>query len=93
MGYEWPGWALDALRGIEPHEVVQALGSESRWPRPAKGPSGVDVLTVWARTRAGRPLIVAVRQTGEWSWLIIGARDMNPAEATEFARWEEASHD
>jgi len=93
VGYEWPGWALDALRGIEPHEVVQALGSERRWPRPAKGPSGVDVLTVWARTRAGRPLIVAVRQTGEWSWLIIGARDMNPAEATEFARWEEASHD
>jgi hypothetical protein len=43
------------------------------------------VLTVWARTTAGRPLIVAVRQTGEWNWLIIGARDMNPAEATEFA--------
>ena len=85
------GWALDALRGIEAHEVVQALSAKRRWPRPAKGPSGVVVLTVWARTNAGRPLIVAVRQSDDWTWSIIGARPMNPAEATEFARWEEES--
>jgi hypothetical protein len=91
--YEWQGWALDALRGIEPYEVVQVLGAERRWPRPAKAPSGVDVLTVWARTRDGRPLIVAVRQVDRWDWTIIGARDMDPAEATEFARWEEATDD
>jgi hypothetical protein len=89
VGYEWPGWALDALRGIEPHEVIQALGARRRWPRPAKGPSGVTVVTVWARTYAGRPLIVAVRRTDEWTWSIIGARDLTPAEATEFAAWEE----
>ena len=92
MGYEWPGWALDALRGIEPHEVMQALGADRRWPRGAAGPGGVGVLTVWARTRPGRPLIVAVRQVGDWDWLIIGARDMHPTETAEFERWE-ASHD
>jgi len=52
----------------------------------------VGVLTVWARTRPGRPLIVAVRQVGDWDWLIIGARDMHPTETAEFERWE-ASHD
>jgi hypothetical protein len=91
--YEWPGWALDALRGIEPYEVMQALGADRRWPRRATGPGGVGVLTVWARTRAGRPLIVAVRQSGDWDWLIIGARNMDPAETAEFKTWEEASHD
>jgi len=93
VGYEWPGWALDALRGIEPHEVIQALNADRRWPRPATSPAGIAVLTIWARTQTGRPLIVAVRQTGNWDWLIIGARDMHPTEAAEFARWEEASHD
>lgn len=89
MGYEWLGPALDALRGIEPHEVVQALAARRRWPRPASGPGGVSVLTVWARTRDGRPLIVAVRQTDPWTWAIIGARDLRPRERIEFARWEE----
>ena len=92
VGYEWHGWALDALRGIEAHEVVQALGADRRWPRRATGPGGVGALTVWARTRSGRPLIVAVRQTGDWDWLIIGARGMEPAEAAEFEQWEEGSH-
>jgi hypothetical protein len=53
----------------------------------------VRVLTVWARTRTGRPLIVAVRQTADWDWdwdwLIIGARAMTAAETAEFDRWEE----
>jgi hypothetical protein len=66
---------------------------DRRWPRPATSPAGVAVLTIWARTQTGRPLIVAVRQTGDWGWLIIGAREMHPTEAVEFARWEEASHD
>ena len=88
MGYEWPAWALDALHGIEPYEVVQALGAKRRLPRPARSPDGVDVLTVWARTRAGRPLIVAVHRAGPWSWVIIGARDMSLRERVEFVRWE-----
>jgi hypothetical protein len=34
-------------------------------------------------------LIVAVRQTGDWDWLIIGARAMTAAETAQFDRWEE----
>jgi hypothetical protein len=88
MGYEWPGWALDALRGIEPYEVVQALGATRRWPRPAVGSGGLAVLTVWSRTDRGRPLIVAVRRTDDRDWLIVGAREMRLRERAEFARWE-----
>jgi hypothetical protein len=87
-GYGWPGWALDALRGIEPHEVVQALGARRRWPRKARGRDGTEVLTVWARTISGRPLIVAVRQVGEPEWPIVGAREMRVRERSEFVRWE-----
>jgi hypothetical protein len=87
--YLWPVWALDALHGIEPYEVVQVLGAVDRWPRRAHGPDGLEVLTIWARTRAGRPLIVAVRQVDGWDWLIVGAREMRLAERREFVRWEE----
>lgn len=93
VGFEWQGWALDALRGIEPYEVVQVLAAERRWPRPAVSAGGVAVLTVWGRTRAGRPLVVAVRQVDEWDWLILGARELGPGEAVEFARWEETRDD
>jgi hypothetical protein len=88
MGYDWPDWALDALKGIEPQEVIGALAARRRWPRQARSPEGVDVLAVWARTPSGRPLIVAVRQVAEWEWQIIGARDLRPGELAEFARWE-----
>lgn len=90
MGFEWPQWALEALHGIEPNEVVQALDAKRRLPRPARSATGVPVVTVWARTRAGRPLIVAVRRSDPWTWLIVGAREMYLQERAEFARWEEA---
>jgi hypothetical protein len=88
VGYEWVAKALDALRGIEPHEVMQALGSTARWPRLARTSMGQPVLTVWARTHAGRPLIVAVRPIDEWSWQILGAREMRAAELGMFEKWE-----
>jgi hypothetical protein len=91
MGYEWPPWTLDGLRGIGPSEVIQALGAARRWPRGARSQNGVAVLTIWARTRSGRPLVVAVRRSDEWTWLIVGARDMSLPERAEFARWEGAS--
>ncbi|MEU2614898.1 hypothetical protein ABZ570_25425 [Micromonospora sp. NPDC007271] len=59
MPYEWEEWALRALAGVQPYEVRQALEAKQRWPRPAAGVAGLQVLTVWARTHDGRPLIVA----------------------------------
>ena len=88
MGYEWLVVALNSLRGIEPHEVMQVLGAPRRWPRLAKGPVGHAVVTIWARADAGRPLIVAVRRLGTWDWQIVGARDLTPAEVGEFEAWE-----
>ena len=90
VGYEWPDWALDGLRGVEPHEVMEVLGASRRWPRRATGPGGVQLVAVWARTRRGRPLIVAVRQVGEWDWWIVGARDLTGADLVALEGWEEA---
>jgi hypothetical protein len=88
MGYEWLESALDQLKGVEPHEVGQVLAADRRWPRRAVADTGVTVMTVWGRTRAGRPLIVAVKQVDTWDWLIVGARGMRPDEAASFEAWE-----
>ena len=93
MVYSWARWSLSGLEGIEPFEVLQVLYAELRWPRWAHGENGVAVLTIWGRTRSGRPLIVAVRRTEVREWLIVGARDMHLQERAEFVRWEEAQHD
>lgn len=91
VGFEWLVTTLAALRGIEPYEVTQALAAQRRWPRPATGPQGLAVVTVWARTVAGRPLIVVVRQADGHNWWILGARDMSPAETREYEEWEARS--
>ncbi|HYN97674.1 MAG TPA: hypothetical protein VES42_27870 [Pilimelia sp.] len=88
MPYEWEEWALRALVGIEPGEVRQVVEGGRRWPRPADG-GALRVLTLWGRTRAGRPLIVAVHHAGGFIWKIIGAREMTAAELAEFDRWEQ----
>lgn len=94
MGYLWLQVTLDALFGIEPCEVVQALGTRRRLPVPAISPRGVRVLIMWARTHAGRPLVVALRQDSAEAqdWWIVGAREMTAAERAAFKQWE-ASHD
>ena len=88
MGYEWLAATLAALRDLEAYEVIQALTADRRWPRPATGPGGVPVLTIWARTEAGRRLIVVLRPASQFDWWIVGARDMNAAEAVAYDRWE-----
>lgn len=88
MGYEWVREVLDKLSGVEPHEVTQVLGSRSRWPRPAIGLGGVRVLTLWGRTHAGRPLMVALKRKDEWDWWIAGARELEPDEVVELEAWE-----
>lgn len=89
MPYEWEEWALQALAGIQAYEVRQVLEAKQRWPRPGAGTAGLPVLTVWARTRGGRPLIVAVHHIDGFTWKIIGARDMSDTERAEFTRWEQ----
>jgi hypothetical protein len=76
------------LRGVEPYEVMQALLTGHRWPRPAVGPDGVPLVVIWARTQAGRPLVVVIRDAGGLDWWIVGAREMNPTEIAEYKRWE-----
>lgn len=89
MGYEWLPTVLAALRGIEPYEVMQALLAQRRWPRPAVGGHRIPVLAIWARTRAGRYLIVILRPTEvSHDWLIIGATEMTADQAAEYDRWE-----
>jgi hypothetical protein len=86
--YRWLPIALESLRGIEPYEVQQALAAEVRWPRLARSETGLAVLTVWARTEAGRGLIIAVRPAGPMDWEIIGARAMRRDEVLMFDEWE-----
>jgi hypothetical protein len=90
VGYVWPSWALAALQGIEPGEVLQVLNAPRRWPRVGRSDLGLNVLTIWGRTRAGRPLPVAVRPTGEWDFEILGARPLRPDQVAELQKWEES---
>jgi hypothetical protein len=69
--------------------VRQALEDKRRWPRRASSAPGISVVTVWGRTTAGRPLIVAVYHIAGFTWKIIGARDMTDKELIEFSQWEE----
>jgi len=69
--------------------VHQALAAPRRWPRAARDSElGLQVLTIWARTASGRPLVVATRRRTEWDWQCLGARDMKPEELKEFEAWE-----
>jgi hypothetical protein len=88
VGIVWPDWALSALQGIEPHEVMQALYAQHRWPRPMVGLGGLEVVTIWARTNAARPLIVVLLPLGGLDWQIVGARDLRSQELAELIEWE-----
>ncbi|GAA2396727.1 hypothetical protein [Dactylosporangium salmoneum] len=87
MPYRWWPATLAALVGITADEVLQALGAERRRPIPGHA-LGIPALSVWARTAAGRPLIVIVKHQGELEWGIIGARHMSAEELAEFEQWE-----
>ncbi|WP_089251047.1 hypothetical protein [Asanoa hainanensis] len=87
MPYHWLAVTLAALRGVEPYEVLQALGSDRRLPVSAVG-LGPKVLGIFARTGAGRPLVVTVRRGDGFDWWILGARDMTDDEFATFEAWE-----
>ena len=89
MAFEWLHDAYRQLRGLQPAEVHEALTSHRRWPRKAKDDViGLEVLTIWARTSAGRPLVIAVRRLSDWDWQCLGARDMQSSEFQQFEAWE-----
>ncbi|MEV6349731.1 hypothetical protein [Actinoplanes sp. NPDC051851] len=90
MGYDWLPEALRALRGVEVSEVGQVLGAPRRMPMAAES-AGVRFLTISGRTRAGRPLVIAVRLLGGLDQQIIGARAMSPDELARFEAWEASS--
>ncbi len=92
MPYRWWRKTLEALADIEANEVIQALSAEQRRPVPGVA-LGIPALSIWARTDAGRPLIVGVRHLDGFDWGIIGARDMTPTELAEFEQWEASTHD
>lgn len=90
VGYYWLEITLAALRGLEPYEVMQALGSRRRYPVPGRSEQGLRILTIWARTSAGRPLLVALRKVpdSQRDWWIVGARDLDESELALFEQWE-----
>jgi hypothetical protein len=90
VAYHWLQVALTALRGIEPHEVLQALSAKRRLPVPMLSPEGVRMLVMRARTNTGRPLVVVVRRIpgARMDWWIVGAREMTTVELAAFEQWE-----
>ena len=87
MVNRWIPEGLRSLRGITPDEVMQALDSPRRMPRSGSS-GGVRVLTIWARTLTGRPLIVVIRRTGSLHQRILTAREMGADELASFEAWE-----
>jgi hypothetical protein len=85
--YRWLPQALLLLAGIEPYEVMQVLYAEQRMPVPAYA-DGIRVLTIWGRTKKGRPLVVTVRMVGRFDQLIVGAWEMSADELARFEEWE-----
>ncbi|MGV9410643.1 hypothetical protein ACWDOP_12070 [Nocardia sp. NPDC003693] len=90
MGFDWADWALAHLIGIDPQEVRQVLAAARRWPRTAHD-GHVEVLSIWGRAASGRPLIIVTRQTDQWTWMIVGAREMHDDELKAFEQWEKES--
>lgn len=90
MPIEWLPDALDRLTGdVEPYEVSQVLNGRLRRPVPVAR-HGVRLLTIWGRTRTGRPLVVVLRlRHGSRDAWILAARQMTAAEAQAHKAWEE----
>ncbi|WP_169334921.1 hypothetical protein [Nocardia takedensis] len=67
---------------------MEVLYSPQRWPRPARTPEGLPVLTVWGRTEQGRPVVVLLRQPAQGAWEIVMAAPMRPHQVHEYEAWE-----
>jgi hypothetical protein len=89
MVWKWQPITLEGLDGIEPWEVIQALSGPRRWPRPSTSvTTGLSVLTIWARTDRGRPLLVALRPLDKRDWEIMAVRELTSGQVAELEKWE-----
>ena len=88
MPYRWlaVAFVVIAKHRIEPHEVSQVLASSRRCGFTAYSDLG-PLRSVWGVTKAGRRLIVVLRDADGLDKEIIGAREMTEAEAEVFDRW------
>jgi hypothetical protein len=57
---------------------------------PGGSAEGLRVLTIWGRTKAGRPLIVVLRPLGGFDYQILTALPMTVDQVAEFEAWEES---
>ncbi|WP_369634507.1 hypothetical protein [Nocardia sp. JMUB6875] len=92
MSYEWwyGAFAVLAMAGIERHEVLEIVYGQQRWPRRGVDPvTGLRVLSIWARTDGGRPLIVTLRPLGGFDYQIVAAHQMTSDQLEEFRQWEQ----
>jgi hypothetical protein len=89
MGWEWIPGGLDWLVGIEPYEVSQVLDSAKKWPRPGRSSdTGIGGLTIWGRTRAGRPLMIGVKLLPGLDMQVYSARELTVDQIAELEEWE-----
>ncbi|MGW6728746.1 hypothetical protein ACWF9G_22840 [Nocardia sp. NPDC055029] len=87
MPYELPEWAESKLRGVTRDEVKEVLTARRRWPRPSTG-GPVPVTLIAGRTRAGKPVKVAVREVEPFRSLIVAAGELTGDDLAEFEKWE-----
>lgn len=90
MGFEWSYWSLNRAmeRGIHEYEVDQVRRNRP-WPRPTER-NGRGFMTLWGRTDAGRPLMIAAYRADRWVWEILDLRELTPAEAAEYDQWKDS---
>ncbi|MFJ9371681.1 hypothetical protein ACIRRA_45915 [Nocardia sp. NPDC101769] len=99
MSYYWTQRArtMAAALGITPADVTDVLYSPAKLVMNGTD-NGTRVLLFWARTSAGRPLIITLRaddeadeeeDTGIVDYLIRSVYDMQSYELGIFAEWEQ----
>lgn len=71
-----------ARHGVEPAEVEAVICTRPRWSRP--GRDGTEL--VYGTTDAGRYLLVVLAAGADGRFVVVTARDMDPAERRLFGR-------
>jgi hypothetical protein len=88
--YRWLPGILMLLADVEPYEALQAAHATRRWPRKATDQHGIVYIAIWARTNAGRPIVVITKPVDGLDSYIVGARPLTPSEIAQFELWEQS---